>query len=105
MILLLIELLDEDAAVQLHAEEWVGALSRDDLMCLSLLLHHLLVTRMHINLTEAAKLIGEMIQRSDPTVREWRATYLCNDNSFPDSLQGKYQRSVVWQNEDLNRHV
>lgn len=49
------------------------------------------------------KLIGQMVSKSDRTVREWRAVFLCNGNSYPDSLQGKYQRQgVLWQNEELN---
>ena len=32
--------------------------------------------------------------------------FLCNDGSFPDSLQGKYQRTgVLGQHEELNKHV
>jgi len=50
--------------------------------------------------------IGDLINKSDRTVREWRATFLYNDGCFPDSLQGKYQRKgVVWQNEELNMDV
>ena len=82
--------IDEDQAISLYAKEWVQCLHRDDLMALTLLLHHLLVSRMHIQVSNASKLIGE-IEKSDRTVREWRATFLTNDNSFPDTLQGKYQ--------------
>ena len=32
--------------------------------------------------------------------------FISNEGSFPDSEQGKYQRSgVLWQNEDLNKKV
>jgi len=48
---------------------------RDDLMSLTLFLCDLLVTRMYIQITNASKLIGEMIERSDRTVCEWRATF------------------------------
>ena len=82
--------LDEDAVIQVNAKEWVDSLNRDDLMCLTLVLYHLLVTRMQ---TGAAKLSGEMIGKCDRTVHEWRATFLCNGNTFPDSAQGKYQRN------------
>ena len=98
------EKLDEDTAIHLHAVDWVNALEKDDIMSLTLLLHDLLVTRMHLNATDAAKLIGEMVMKSDRTVREWRTMFLANDNEFPDTQQGKYRRSgVLWQNEDLNR--
>ena len=75
-------------------------------MSLTLLLHNLLVTRMHLSQTNAAKLIGETVKKSDRTVREWRVVFLSNSNNFPDSLQGKYQqRGVVWHNERLNMCV
>ena len=34
--------LDEEQAIHLHAKEWVQCLHRDDVMSLTLLLHHLL---------------------------------------------------------------
>ena len=45
---------------------------------------------MHIQVLNASKLIDEMVEKNDRTVREWRATFLTNDNSFPNTLQGKY---------------
>ena len=49
-------------------------------------------------------MIGELIGKSDRTVCEWKATFLCNDYSFPDSMQGKYQcKGILWQNEQLNK--
>ena len=98
--------LDKEQAISLHAKEWVECLHRDDVMSLTLLLHHLLVSRMLIQVSNAAKLIGEMVCKSDRTIREWKATFLTNDNSFPDTLQGKYQRrGVLWNDEKLNACV
>lgn len=95
--------LDEEQAISLHAKEWVECLHRDDMMSLTLLLYHLLVARMHIQVSNASKLIGEMVGKSDQTVREWRATFLTNGNSFPDTLQEKYQRrGVLWNDEKTN---
>ena len=75
-------------------------------MSLSLLLHHLIVKILGLQLTFAAKVIGDLIGKSDRTVREWRGTFLCNDGSFPGSLQGRYQLTgVLGQNEELNKHV
>ena len=71
-----IEDIEEDAAVQLHADEWLNSLQRGDIMSLTLLLHNLLVTRMHLSRTNAAKLIGETLKKSDQTVREWRVVFL-----------------------------
>ena len=98
--------LDEEQAIHVHAKEWVQCLHRDDVMSLTLLLHHLLVSRMHIQVSNASKLNGEMVEKSDRTVREWKATFLTNGNSFPDTLQGKYQRrGVLWNDEKLNDSV
>ena len=98
------EELDEDAAMKLHVEDWLNSLHRDDIMTFTLLLHQLLVNRMQIPVTEASKLIGETVKKSDRTVREYRSIFNGNEYSFPDSLQGKYQRKgVLWQNEKLNK--
>ena len=83
--------LDEGTAIHLHAEERVSVLGRDEMMSLTLLLHDLLVSRMYLKHTDAAKIIGETVGESHRTVREWRATLVCNGNSFPESQQGKYQ--------------
>ena len=57
-------------------------------------------------LQSVSKLIGEMVERSDRTVREWRATFSCYNASFPDTLQGKYERKgVLWHDEKLNKHA
>lgn len=87
--------IDEDQAITLHAKEWVQCFHRDDVMSLTLLRHHLFVSRIHVQVSNASKLIGEMVVKSDWTVREWRATFLTNNNSFPDTLQGNYRRRVV----------
>ena len=47
-----VEVLEEDAAIHLQAEEWVGDLERDDVMSLTLLFYDLLVTSIGINLTD-----------------------------------------------------
>ena len=75
-------------------------------MSLTLLLHNLLVTRMHLSQTNAAKLIGETVKKSDRTVREWSVVLSSKSNNFPHSLQGRYQqRGVLWHNERLNKCV
>ena len=79
-------------------------LHRDDVM--SLLRHHHLVSQMHIQVLNASKLIDEVVEKNDRIVREWRATFLTNNNSFPNTLQGKYQRrGVLWSDEKLNNSV
>ena len=95
-----IEDMEEDAAVQLHADEWLNSLHRGDIMSLTLLLHNLLVTRKYLSRTNAAKLIGETVKKSERTVREWRIVFSSNSNNFPDLLQGRYQcKRVLWHNE------
>ena len=94
---------DEESSILTYAQEWVESLSRDDLLSLSILLWYLLVGILQFQLTEAAKLIGRVLGKSDRTIREWKAVFRDNDGSFPDTLQGKYQREgVLWHNEELN---
>ena len=64
----------------------------------------MLVGVLHFQLTEAAKVIGYVLGKSDCTVREWRSIFIANKGEFPDTLQGKYQQEgVLWQNEELNK--
>jgi len=71
----------------MHGKEWVQCLHRDDLMSLTLLLYHLLVTRRHLQVTNASKLIDEIIERSDQTVREWRMQQMLLNPSVMNSKQ------------------
>ena len=98
------DLAEETEAIHSYAQEWVQALHRDDKMSLSLLLHDILVRQLNFQITEASRVIGENIGVGERTFRGWKGTFLSNDNSFPDSMQGKHCRSgVLWNNEDLNR--
>ena len=95
---------DEEVNIHTYSQEWVESLDRDDLLSLSILLWYLVVGVLHFQLTEAAKVIGSVLGKSDRTVREWRSTFIGNKGEFPDTLQGKYQREgVLWQNEELNK--
>ena len=94
---------DEHSAMANYALEWVESLSRDDLLSLSILLWYLLVGILSFKLTDAAEMIGKVLRRSDRTVREWRVSFNANKGTFPDTMQGKYQRDgVLWNNEELN---
>ena len=98
------EVLDDETMIHLHCNEWIDGLHRDDLMSLTIVLHYLLVNTLHFPMTSSSQLIAELIKKSDRTVREWRATFLANSGSFPETLQGKYQRTgVLWHNEELNK--
>ena len=97
---------NELSAMASYASEWVESLSRDDLLSLSILLWHIFTGILSLNITDAAGFIGRAIGKSDRTVREWRTTFNTNHGSFPDTLQGKYQRDgVLWQSEDLNKQA
>lgn len=93
------------AAITAFASEWVESLNWDDLRSLSIFVWNLLLNVLEYQLlTDAAKVIAQVIGRCDRTVRQWRKDFITNNGSFPDSLQGKYQREgVLWQNEELNR--
>ena len=94
---------DVNKLIEEYAEDWVGGLDRDDLRSLSILLHYLLVCLLQMGITGASKLIADVSGKCERTVREWRATFVANRGTFPDTLQGRYQRSgVLWQNEELN---
>ena len=95
---------DSQYLIEEYTRNWVDNLDRDDLKSLSIALHHLLVTKLQLKKTDASVLIAEITGKGERTVREWRATFTANKGSFPDTLQGKYQRTgVLWQNEELNK--
>ena len=92
------------AAIAEYASEWVESLNLDDLQSLSIFLWNLLLNILEYQLlTDVAQVIAQVIGRCNRTVRQWRKIFVINNGSFPDSLQGKYQREgVLWQNEELN---
>ena len=88
---------DMEAKIHYYAQEWIESLSKDDVVSLSIVLHSLLVFRLHFSLSDSAKLISELLGFSDRSIREWRSIFINNEGSFPDSDQGRYQRSgVLW---------
>ena len=93
-----------EANINQFVKEWVELLNRDDMMALSMFLHSFLVFRLQFSLCDSAKMICELLGYSDRTIREWRSIFINNEGSFPDSEQGKYQRSgVLCQKEELNK--
>ena len=87
-----------------HVQEWVSALPRADVQSLSILLHYTLVEKCDMKLTAASDVIGEVLEKSSRTVRQWRADFISNDGSFSDSQKGRYQRQgLLWRNEELNK--
>ncbi len=94
---------DVDHAVESFCEDWVCHLDRDDRVSLGLFLCFQLSKHFQLGETKAAEVAGEMIGKSDRTVREWRA-YFNNNGAIPESKQGKYEQSgVLWTSEDLNK--
>ena len=67
---------------------------------------YILVHLLAMGVMDTAKIISIITGKSERTVRGWRATFLVNDGTFPESLIGKYKRNgVLWQNEDLNKQA
>ena len=101
-----LEEFNEEVAFDCYSNEWIESLSRDDVMSLTILLLKLLVHRLQMGVTESSKIISELVNYSDRSIREWRSIFIDNEGVFPDSQQGSYQRSgVLWQNEELNKCV
>ena len=63
-------MLDTESMIHLYSSEWIDDLHRDDLMSLTIVLHHLLVTTLHFSLTKASKLIVDLVGKSDCTARD-----------------------------------
>ena len=91
---------DVNAFIEDYARDWVNGLDRDDLRSLSI---YLLVCLLQLGATDASKWIADVSGKCERTIREWRATFVANKGSFPDTMQGRYQRTgVLWHNEELN---
>ena len=58
------------------SEEWVKTLDRDDKKSLAVFLCYNLALRFNMKETETAVMVGEMIGKSDRTVRQWRSDFL-----------------------------
>ena len=95
---------DTGHMVDSFCEEWVASLSWENRASLGLFLSFQLSTILGKGETEAAELAGQMIGKSDRTVREWRSKFFESCGELPESKQGHYQRTgVLWKNESLNR--
>ena len=73
----------------------MSQLSRDDRYAFGVFLQNHLHETVGKSETEAAKLAGLMIGRSNRTVRDWKAQFYENDGNILESRQGKYQQSDV----------
>ena len=95
---------DSDYMVERFCEDWISHLDRDDRVSLGLFLSFQLANHLKLGETKAAELASIMINKSDKTIREWRAHFFLNEGEIPENTQGKYQRSgIIWAREDLNK--
>ena len=95
---------DTDHMVDTFCDEWVSSLTWEDRASLGLFLSFQLSSSLGKGETEAAEIAGQMIGKSDRTVREWRKNFFNTGGELPESRQGHYQRSgVLWRNESLNK--
>lgn len=94
---------DVNELVEDYAKDWVNSLDRDDLRSLSILLHYLLVCLLQLGATDASRWIADVIGKCERTIRDWRASFIASKGSFPNTMQGRYQRTgVLWHNKELN---
>ncbi len=84
-------------------EEWLQAMGKDDVKSIAIFLCYQLVDMFSFTETKAAEYAAQMINRSDRTVRRWSTSLIENNGEFPEAQHGKYQRSCVWNDEDLNK--
>ena len=95
---------DGDYMVKYFCENWISHLDQDNLVSLGLFLSSQLANHLNIGNTKAAELASAMMNKSDKTIREWRAHFFANEGEIPESSQGTYQRSgIMWSREDLNK--
>ena len=57
--------IDCDELIEVYANEWIAGLDRDDLMSLTITLHHLLVFQLKLKVTDASKLIAELTGKGE----------------------------------------
>ena len=90
---------EQQALTVQHIEEWMSIMSRDDLMSLSLTLHHVLVNQHSVKKVHAAQTIAEVTGKGKRTVRRWRKLFYHNAGTFPAII---YQRwGILWRDEEL----
>ena len=94
----------ESDIFEVYSKDYIDGLHHDDIRAIVTILYNVLVNKLYFPLTEAARIISDVIGKSDRTVREWCTTFIANDGTFLDTLQGKYQRTgILSQNEELNK--
>ena len=93
---------DPKKTLQDFAEKWVQSLDQEDKKCLAMPFCSTLVNEFSFTETRAAEFAAKIVNKSDRTVRQWRTDLISNNGTFPESKQGRYQRSgVMCANEEL----
>ena len=83
-------------------QSWLDHLPRDDLQHVALLLYARLPTVFGVQKTDAAVVVGKVLDKSERTIRRWVADFVSNGGEFSDSRQGHYIRNnTMMTNEDL----
>ena len=60
--------MENDELIEVYAREWMAGLDRDDLMSFTITLHHLLVSKLKLKLTDASELIAELTGKGERTI-------------------------------------
>jgi capsule polysaccharide export protein KpsE/RkpR len=93
---------DLKETLQDFVDEWVQSLDREDKKGLAMPLCSTLVNELAFTETKAAEFAAKIVHKADRTIRQWRTDLISNNGTFPESKQGRYQRSGVLRvNEEL----
>ena len=61
--------------MQEFAQAWISDLNKDELMALTIVLYHCLMSELNMQLTQAAAIISSMIGKTECTAREWKSIF------------------------------
>ena len=70
--------------------EWISVeLERDDRKKVAVLLVQVCI-QVGLRVKEASAIAGELVGKTERTVREWRQDFFCNQGCFSEYQRGKY---------------
>ena len=93
---------DGDAAQEVF-DDVILCLPLDDRRMLAVLLTESFKTRQKMGVVDAARDAGSIVGYSDQTVRDLRKQYWDNEGMLDERRQGKYDRMMVYKDEQLNK--
>ena len=83
-------------------QSWLDHLPCDDLQDTALLLYTRLPAIFELMKTDAATVVGEILDKFERTIRHWVDDFVQNDGEFSDTQQGHYIRNnTLMSNEDI----